>query len=78
MSNERTASLTTVHFNSLGKQKFLSLFFVSSITMVLYVLALMADTVIAGHVVGEIGVSAMNLITPIMSVVVFIGNIIGT
>ncbi|MBQ3345508.1 MAG: hypothetical protein IJG39_00255, partial [Synergistaceae bacterium] len=38
----------------------------------------MADTVIAGHVVGEIGVSAMNLITPIMSVVVFIGNIIGT
>ena len=46
--------------------------------MVLYVLALMADTIIAGHVVGEIGVSAMNVITPIMSVVVFIGNIIGT
>lgn len=46
--------------------------------MVLYILALMADTIIAGHVVGETGVSAMNVITPIMSVVVFIGNIIAT
>lgn len=67
-----------MHFDSLGKQKFLSLFVVSSITMVLYVVALMADTIIAGHVVGETGISAMNVIAPIISVVVFIGNIIGT
>lgn len=77
MSNERTASLVTV-FDSLGRRKFLSLFFVSSVDMVHYILALMADTIIAGHVVGEIGVSAMNVITPIILVVVFIGNIIGT
>lgn len=64
--------------NSLGRQKFLSLFVVSSVNMILYVLALMADTIIAGHVVGEVGVSAMNVITPLMSIVVFIGNIIAT
>ena len=46
--------------------------------MALYVLALMADTIIAGHVVGEIGISAMNVITPIMSFTFFIGNIIAT
>ena len=49
---------------------------VSSTEMVLTVIALLADTVIAGHSAGEAGLSAMNLMTPLVSVTAFIGGLI--
>ena len=62
--------------NSLGQRKFLSMLSVSSIDMVLTVAALLADTVIAGHAAGEAGLSAMNLMTPFVSVMAFVGGLI--
>ena len=62
--------------NSLCRRKFLSMLAVSSTEMVLTVIALLADTVIAGHAAGEAGLSAMNLMTPLVSVTAFIGGLI--
>ncbi|MBQ7544741.1 MAG: ATP-binding protein [Synergistaceae bacterium] len=62
--------------NSLGQRKFLSMLAVSSTEMVLTIIALLADTVIAGHAAGEAGLSAMNIMTPFVSVMAFIGGLI--
>ncbi|MBQ7221463.1 MAG: hypothetical protein IJS28_10830 [Synergistaceae bacterium] len=62
--------------NSLGQRKFLSMLAVSSTEMVLTIIALLADTVIAGHAAGEAGLSAMNIMTPFVSVMAFVGGLI--
>lgn len=62
--------------NSLAQQKFFSLLLVSSANIMLEVLALLTDIIIAGHAVGEIGISAMNVISPIISIMAFAGNTI--
>ena len=59
---------------SLGASKFRSLLLASSLEMTLSVIALLTDSLIAGHAVGEAGLSAMNVITPIISVPVFLAS----
>ena len=59
---------------SLGASKFRSLLLASSLEMTLSVIALLTDSLIAGHAVGEAGLSAMNIITPIISVPVFLAS----
>ena len=44
--------------------------------MLLSVIALVVDTVISGQIAGEEGVSAMNVMTPIVSMITFAGNVI--
>lgn len=61
---------------TLWKNKFLSLFWVASIEMVVSVLVLLTDTVIAGYTVGEIGISAMNVMNPIVQFTIFISYLI--
>ena len=67
-----------IRSKSLGQQKFFSMILVSSVNMLLEVLALLTDTVLAGHFVGETGISAMNVMTPIVSIMAFIGTISAT
>ncbi|MBQ3395019.1 MAG: hypothetical protein IJG55_01655, partial [Synergistaceae bacterium] len=62
--------------DSLGASKFRSLLLASSLEMTLSVIALLTDSLIAGHAVGEAGLSAMNLMTPLVSVTAFIGGLI--
>ena len=67
-----------IHSKSLGQQKFYSMIFVASANMVLEVLMLMVDTVLAGHAVGEAGISAMNVMTPVVNFMDFTGTITAT
>ena len=60
--------------STLGQQKFFSLLLVSSLKTILEVIVLLTDTVLAGHFVGETGISAMNVITPVASITAFIGT----
>lgn len=64
-----------IHSKSLGQHKFFSLIFAATANMVLEVLMLMVDTVLAGHTVGEEGISAMNVMTPVVNFMVFTGTI---
>ena len=61
---------------TLWKNKFLSLFLVASIEMIVSVFIFLSDTVIAGYTVGEIGISAMNLMNPIVQFTIFISYLI--
>ena len=67
-----------IRSKSLGQQKFFSMIFVATANMVLEILMLMVDTVLAGHSVGEAGISAMNIMTPVANLMQFTGTIIAT
>ena len=67
-----------IHSKSLGQHKFFSMIFVATANMALEVLMLMVDTVLAGHAVGETGVSAMNIMTPVATLMDFSGTITAT
>ena len=67
-----------IRSKSLGRQKFFSMIFVATANMVLEILMLMVDTVLAGHSVGEAGISAMNVMTPVVNLIQFTGTIIAT
>ena len=61
---------------SLGQRKFMSMLFVSSLEMILNVTANLADTCISGHLIGENGVSAVNVMMPLMSVMNFVSAVV--
>ncbi len=63
-----------IHSKSLGQHKFFSLIFAATANMVLEVLMLMVDTVLAGHTAGEAGISAMNVMTPVVNFMDFTGD----
>lgn len=67
-----------MHSKSLGRHKFYSMIFVATANMMLEVLMLMVDTVLAGHSVGEAGISAMNVMTPVVNFMDFTGTITAT
>lgn len=67
-----------IHSKSLGQHKFFSMIFVAAANMALEVLMLMVNTVLAGHAVGETGVSAMNIMTPVATLMDFSGTITAT
>ena len=65
-----------MYSKSLGERKFLSLFFVSSFKQALTIIALLSDTIIAGHFADEQGITAMNVMTPLIAITAFIGSVI--
>lgn len=67
-----------IHSKSLGQHKFFSMILVATANMVLEVLMLMVDTVLAGHSAGEAGISAMNIMTPVATLMDFCGTITAT
>ena len=54
----------------------MSMLFVSSLEMILNVTANLADTCISGHLIGENGVSAVNVMMPLMSVMNFVSAVV--
>ena len=64
--------------DSLGVKKFKSLLITSSTEMAISVIVLMSGTIITGHIIGEIGISGVNLVSPLYSYIAFISTLIAT
>lgn len=62
---------------SLTKTKFNSLLLSATLTMIVTYLMLLSDTLIVGNVVGEKGIAAINIVTPLYSAANFIAGLIG-
>ena len=59
-----------------SKQKFRSMLLTGTFTMAALYIMLLADSLIAGHFLGEDGVAAINLITPLTGIITFLSCII--
>lgn len=62
---------------SLAKAKFGSLLFSATLTMIVVYLMLLSDTLIVGNIVGENGIAAINIVTPLYSAANFVAGLIG-
>ena len=62
---------------SLAVKKFNELIIASSMTMVVSFLMLLIDTIIAGNILGENAISAVNIVMPVYAFANFIAGIIG-
>lgn len=60
----------------LGIIQFKNLFFVATVELVLGVFITLCDTAIAGYIADETGVSAMNVLTPVITVIIFAATMI--
>ena len=56
---------------SLGRRKFYSIFAASAVEMVVGILSALLDTVITGHIIGTVGLSAMNMLNPVVVFTMF-------
>ena len=56
---------------SLGRRKFYAIFAASAVEMVVGILSALLDTVITGHIIGTVGLSAMNILNPVVVFTVF-------
>ena len=56
---------------SLGHRKFYSILAASAVEMIVGILSSLIDTAVSGHIIGTVGLSAMNLIAPISSFTIF-------
>ena len=63
---------------SLGKRKFDAILSASILEMVIDVMMSMIDTAVTGHIVGTVGLSAMNIVAPITGFTVFTENLFST
>ena len=61
-----------------GVAKFRSFLVVASFSMVIEFLMGLADSVIAGHVLGEKALAGLNLLQPPMNAVSFVACLLGT
>ena len=59
---------------SLARTKFNSLLLSATLTMLVTYLMLLADTLIVGNVVGENGIAAINIVTPLYSAANFVAG----
>ena len=57
---------------TLGIRKFDSILFAAALESIVSILIAMSDTAITGHIVGETGLSAMNVVSPIISFTIFL------
>ena len=57
--------------HSLGRRKFNAILLASILEMVVGVLMSLIDTAVTGHVIGTIGLSAMNMVAPITGFTIF-------
>ena len=62
---------------SLARSKFNSLLFSATLTMIVVYLMLLSDTLIVGNIVGENGIAAINIVTPLYSAANFVAGLIG-
>lgn len=62
---------------SLAKEKFNSLLLSATLTMIVTYLMLLSDTLIVGNIVGENGISAINIVMPMFSAANFVAGLIG-
>ena len=61
---------------TLGIRKFDSLLLSSVIEYIVIILVLLSDTIIIGNIIGEDGISGMNLVVPLIGAVNFISIMI--
>ena len=60
------------------EKKFGSMFLSGTFTKAVMYIMLLCDSIIAGHFIGEAGVTAINAITPVTGVVTFFGDLVST
>ncbi len=71
MQNNKNGIEIMHHELSLGKRKFNSILLASVIEMIVGVLMSLVDTAVTGHIIGTIGLSAMNLVGPVTGFTLF-------
>ena len=62
--------------NSLCKKRFRSLVLTASFAMAIEYLMLLSDSIIVGNMLGETALAGLNIVTPLFSIVVFVGTVI--
>ena len=60
---------------SLGHRKFYAILAASAVEMIVGILASLVDTAIAGHLIGTVGLSVMNLMAPVTGIAMFTESI---
>ncbi len=60
----------------LGIRQFKSLFFVATVELALNTFITLCDTAIAGYIADETGISAINILTPVITVITFVSTMI--
>ena len=63
---------------SLGRRKFNAILIASLFEMVVDVMMSIIDTAVTGHVIGPIGLSALNIVAPITGLTIFTENLFAT
>lgn len=63
---------------SLGRRKFNAILFASVVEIVVDVLMNIVDTAVTGHVIGSLGLSALNIVAPITGFTIFTENLFAT
>ena len=63
---------------SLGRKKFNAILIASVLEMVVDVMMSIIDTAVTGHVIGTIGLSALNIVAPITGITIFTENLFAT
>ena len=56
--------------------KFRSMLFTGTLTMAVLYIMLLCDTIIAGYFIGEMGVAAINAVTPVTGIVTFLSTVV--
>lgn len=64
--------------NRFCEKKFTSMFISGTFTKAVMYLMLLSDSIIAGFFIGEVGVAAINAITPVTGFVTFFGDLVST
>ena len=62
--------------NSLCKMRFKSMVFTASFAMAIEYLMLLSDSIIVGNMLGEAALAGLNIVTPLFSIVIFVGTVI--
>ena len=64
------------HNRSLCELRFRSLVLTASFAMAIEYLMLLSDSIIIGNMLGEAALAGLNIVTPLFSIVVFVGTVI--
>ena len=64
--------------NGFCERKFSSMFLSGTFTKAVMYIMLLCDSIIAGHFIGQVGVAAINAITPVTGIVTFFGDLVST
>ena len=56
--------------------RFKSMVFTASFAMAIEYLMLLSDSIIVGNMLGEAALAGLNIVTPLFSIVIFVGTVI--